>query len=430
MRPNREGRCPFLRLELMPVKQAGKRVTGFRIALLDITLQKEYERESRLLTEELERRVEQRTLEVREKAAALEALTRELVSMELRERHLIATDLHDYLGQLLVVAGMKAQEIGRHAIAPEVQGLVEEQRESLQQARQYVRTLIAELSPEILFHEGLVAAFRQLGKHMARHGLNVHVEGEAPAALTTEASTMLYQSVRELLYNTLKHAQTAEAWVKLGSDGDEVLAEVWDHGAGFDQDVQKQDEPGKFGLQSLRRRVEASGGSMDLRSVPGEGTFTRLRYPLAKLRPLAPAPHAGDPSETAPEPAATEVEIANLIIVDDHQGVRQGLRMQLDRRLSVQVVGEASDGLEGVELVERLQPDAVLMDINMPRMNGVEATRRIVEQHPGVTVVGLSMRDDPRARDEFLHAGAAAFFTKDSPIEEICNAIRHARNAQ
>ncbi len=113
-----------------------------------------------------------------------------------------------------------------------------------------------------------------------------------------------------------------------------------------------------------------------------------------------------------------------VLIVDDHQVVRRGLRTFLDLNDDIEVVGEAQDGLEGVGLAARLRPDVVLMDIVMPRLDGIEATRRIKQEAADVGVIALtSFAGDDQVLPA-LEAGASSYLLKDVTPEELVEAVR------
>jgi RNA polymerase sigma factor (sigma-70 family) len=112
-----------------------------------------------------------------------------------------------------------------------------------------------------------------------------------------------------------------------------------------------------------------------------------------------------------------------LILGDDHKMFRDGLRPLLARHKDLEVVGEASDGREVVELVESLRPDLVILDVTMPVLNGVEAARRIRQLDPGIRVAMLSMHSDRRFVLESLNAGASAYLLKDDAFEDLIRAI-------
>lgn len=113
-----------------------------------------------------------------------------------------------------------------------------------------------------------------------------------------------------------------------------------------------------------------------------------------------------------------------VMIADDHALVREGTRQLLDGRPGLKVVGEASDGEEAVELARQLRPDVILMDIAMPRMNGVEATRRIKEACPSASVLILTAYDDEQYIYALLDAGAAGYLLKNVSGEELVRSVQ------
>lgn len=113
-----------------------------------------------------------------------------------------------------------------------------------------------------------------------------------------------------------------------------------------------------------------------------------------------------------------------VIIVDDHHLVRRGLRQLLEREFDIQVVAEAADGQEAVEAVGRIRPDVVVMDVEMPSINGIEATGRIRTEYPGTQVVMLSMHSDPALIRQAFDRGARSYVLKKSIGVELVKAIR------
>jgi DNA-binding NarL/FixJ family response regulator len=113
-----------------------------------------------------------------------------------------------------------------------------------------------------------------------------------------------------------------------------------------------------------------------------------------------------------------------ILLVDDHRMVREGLRLVLDQEPELKVAGEAADGREALRLAEQLQPDIVVMDIGMPGLNGMEATRKILEKSPHARVIALSTYSDKRYVLGMLEAGASGYVVKSAAAEELVRAIQ------
>lgn len=127
----------------------------------------------------------------------------------------------------------------------------------------------------------------------------------------------------------------------------------------------------------------------------------------------------------AATPRATRQRI-RVLLADDHAILRAGIVSLLHSFDDIEVVGEAGDGLEAVELAHQLEPDVILMDITMPRMSGIEATRRITRELPRIRVIGLSMHTEVDMGRALAEAGAVGYLTKGSPAQELVDAIRRA----
>ena len=113
-----------------------------------------------------------------------------------------------------------------------------------------------------------------------------------------------------------------------------------------------------------------------------------------------------------------------IVLVDDHKLLREGLKSLLEDEADLEVVGEAEDGHECVSLVKRLQPDLVVMDVGMPGLNGMDATRQVLADNPGVKILALSMHTDKRFASGMLQAGASGYLLKDAAYDELIRALR------
>ena len=115
-----------------------------------------------------------------------------------------------------------------------------------------------------------------------------------------------------------------------------------------------------------------------------------------------------------------------ILLVDDHELMREGLRKILEGTADIRVVGEAQDGLEALSVANETRPDLVVMDVGMSGMNGIEATRRLRKDHPGIKVVALSTHADQRYVRNMIRAGASAYVLKESASDDLLRAVRAA----
>lgn len=126
----------------------------------------------------------------------------------------------------------------------------------------------------------------------------------------------------------------------------------------------------------------------------------------------------------------TKMATVRVLVADDYAAIRTALTRALQSEPNIEVVGEASDGYAAVRLAERLRPEVVLMDVNMPGLNGVEATRRIAQGDSGIKVIGLSVHCLEFFARQMLEAGAYAYLLKDGDIDELIEVIEAVRKGQ
>ncbi len=410
-----------------PLRDLGGKLVGGVSMLVDITDRKQKEKQLQQLAAESEQRVSERTYELRCSQERLRALASELTLTEQRERRRLATDLHDYLAQLVVASRINLSQAISRTRDKAVSISLANIDQMLDQALTYTRSLVAELSPHVLYQFGLSKSLVWLGDQMKQHSLDVKVQiGPGSFTLADDQAVLLFQSVRELLFNIVKHAHTDKASITVNIDEDnELWICVEDSGIGFDVATLSRsgDSPTKFGLLSIRERMELLGGECEVSSSPGVGTLAIMRLPLSQscLGSPAPLPTATAEMETAvSSPAGRSLRI---LLVDDHAMVRQGLRSILDSYADLDVVGEAADGQDAVVMARSLRPDVVVMDVNLPLLDGIEATRILCREQSSITVIGISVRNDPQVKLAMTDAGAVAFLPKESAASRLYEVI-------
>ena len=407
----------------------------------ELSERKQIEEQLRQLTGTLEERVKERTQQLSTSYARVRALATDLTVAEQTERRRLAMELHDYLAQILVVSRMKVAQLLAQDHDPEVRKTLQAVDQLLHQSLDYTRSLVSELTPQALYESGLGAAIRWLGDQMRRQAvLHVEVDLDAPEPPLPEAdAVLLFHSIRELLFNVLKHGKINRAYVSMKYTRDVLSIAVSDQGCGFDVSRLSEDHSDRFGLLSIRERMTALGGSFDLQSAPGKGTIASLHLPvtMSSERTEAEAVNAPfknaapwqtfEPDLVPPSPGEPNaVTPLRVLIVDDHQMVREGLCSILQQYADLTVVGEASTGEQALQLAGTLMPDVVIMDMHMPGWNGAESTRRILKEHPAIVVIGLSIQTDSHVSDSMLAAGAAAFLPKETIGSELYSTIQTA----
>jgi len=266
-----------------------------------------------------------------------------------------------------------------------------------------------------------------------KHGLTLHVESRGRVDPSSEAlKSFLYRTAQEILFNIVKHARVNEARLRLQRLRGRVWLTISDQGRGFDPSL--LEEAGGLGLLGIRERTAFLGGRMKIRSAPGRGSTFLIVVPdgpTAENR--GPTPEDGrrlvpldvarqDPSSVLPAPASNHR--LRVLLVDDHKVVREGLAVLLQEQSDVEVVGQAGDGREAIELACALQPEVIVMDVSMPVLGGDEAARRIKRHLPGVRIVALSMFEEKGMAEAMRAAGAEAYLLKTAPSDQLLAAIR------
>ncbi len=371
----------------------------------------------------------ERTVELEHRTAQLSQLASDLTLAEQRAREQLAKTLHDGLQQTLVLAALNLdQQVKRDRLRRTPVEPLLEAKSHLDEAIAAARSLSFELFPPFLQSSGLPSALIWLADWTRnKYGLEVQVSADPLAnTMRKEVRTLLFESVRELLVNAVKYAQVERVAVDLVIDAEDRLCiTVTDEGVGFDParlvDPANAGTVG-WGLFSIRERLTLLGGRFDVESSPGQGTRLRLIAPCGaakgvaaqdRLSEVAVGPASGGPTSGAPAHAL------RILIVDDHTAVREVLRKILQERPELRVVGDASNGVEAITQAHVLRPDVILMDVSMPELDGVEATRRLRAELPFITVLGLSMHPRTHALHAIEQAGAAGFFTKGVDTQRL-----------
>ena len=245
-----------------------------------------------------------------------------------------------------------------------------------------------------------------------------------PDEIGRECYITVLRIAQEALSNVRHHSQAKRVTVDLSYATDAVRLLVSDDGVGFDPSVSSSSPSptgGGFGMTSMRERARLIGGRIEVRSAPGMGTRVAAEIPYQQEQTSIPV---SSPPDTDVSQGVPLTDLIRVLMVDDHEVVRQGIRNMLEQTDGISVVGEAGDGEAAIEQIQTIHPDVVVMDIEMPKLDGVETVRKLRQLGLDTPVILLSVY----AKDEYifdgLRAGAKGYLMKDVGQAELIQAIK------
>jgi DNA-binding NarL/FixJ family response regulator/signal transduction histidine kinase len=343
---------------------------------------------------------------------ALQRATDELVGERERaarfaERESLARQIHDSVLQALALIHKRGRELSRMDPVPgagvaELGRIAEKQEEEL-------RSLILrepETTPagRASLRSELEAAARAL------EGIDVSVSCVGPIWLERRVADELSAAVRQALANVIEHAGASRAAVFAEQDRGRILVTVRDDGKGFEYD-------------EVALRANGKGGHPEEHEREGRGSWwIDGGDELHRTGNRGRVPGSSQAGRNMSDPI-------RVMVVDDHPVWRDGVRSDLESAGHT-VVGEAADGREAIALARDCMPEVILMDLQLPHVAGVEATRRIIEESPHVKVLVLSASAEEKDVFEAVKAGAAGYLLKSSTSDELVAAIARVRDGE
>jgi DNA-binding NarL/FixJ family response regulator/signal transduction histidine kinase len=378
---------------------------------------------------------------------------REIAMME--ERNRLAREIHDTVAQSLAALVLQMETARNYVSAGNsgagaelLNAATAQARQALQETRRAVQGL-APLALETMSPAQAIARELETLDPSGEIGTQFILTGDE-IELTPDQQTALLRIAQEALGNARRHARAHRIRVGLHYGADDVMLLVEDDGIGFD--VAQPHAPGPdggYGLFGMEERARLLEGRLEIDSTPGWGTRIRTLLPY---RPTAEKREEGRdrassvsvfrstatedlPGGTAaprsPEPVSLRLPASpdlpiRVLIADDHALARQGIRAMLDSSGEIEVLGEAEDGVQAEARALALRPDVMLMDLQMPRADGIQALRRILIHLPDLPIIILTTFQSDEVVSEALQAGARGFLLKDAHAADLVAAVRAA----
>lgn len=352
------------------------------------------------------------------KMIEIQAQRQKQALIALQERNRLARELHDSLGQVLGYINMQIQLIRSMLPGGDTQAIdnsLASLSKVVEEANTEVREFIYEVKSTQVFKDGFFSSLDQYVSHI-RQKFNVEIKIDNSDGLTDSdiglmAGVQLFRIIQESITNVRKHACAKDVNIVFRRDDKNITVSVSDDGMGFNP--QNVNTEMSFGLEVMRERAKNIGGDLRIESAPGCGTTVTVALPSPSAR-LADENAGG---------TTTSVPRIRVLLADDHALFMDGLQSLIEPH-GFEVVGTARDGLEAVEKARILRPDMILMDLQMPRCNGITATRLISMEMPEIKIIILTMSDKEYDLFEALKNGASGYLLKglrtEDFIEQLC----------
>jgi CheY-like chemotaxis protein/two-component sensor histidine kinase len=327
--------------------------------------------------------------------------------MQDEERRKISRELHDMTGPVMssVLMNLAVVERDTAVLSEQSRAALREAEALARRCTSDIRTMSYLLHPPLLTEVGLAAAVQWFLDGFSQHtGIDTHLEAPADLGrLPDETEISLFRVVQECLTNIHKHAHSRTATVRMQIADEKLTFEVIDQGKGFAHELTEG-----FGIKGMRERLYELGGSLKIASTAA-GTTVRATLPLA------------DRPKVADTVAKAK---ARLLLVDDHEIVRQGLASLLQGVDGFEICGQAATGEDAIREADRSTPDIVIMDLRLPGIEGLQATRSILKAHPDTDVLIFTVDESEQVLREALKAGARGCLTKTDAGSSLLSMLK------
>jgi PAS domain S-box-containing protein len=371
---------------------------------------------------------------LRSNEESLQLLSARLLKLQDEERRHIARDLHDITGQKLAVQAITLSQLqARQKLNAESQTLVAECVKLNQQIGEDVRTLSYLLHPPLLDELGLSSAVKWYAEGFEkRTGIRVAVDVASDfPRLPPDVEVTLFRIIQESLNNVHRYSGSHTGSVQVRVTPEKTIeVKVKDFGKGISPGVLNASTgvvaPIGVGIQGMKERIRQLSGKLEITSRVNRGTVVTATIPLRATGTAAAVEPSSPPADLVAEPARprTQGSRRKILIADDHEMLRRGIRAMLETETEWDICGEAINGQDAVDKARTLRPDLVILDINMPILNGLAAVRQILRNSPETKVLVFTIHDSDQTATEVKEAGAHGYLSKKNAGADLLRAAR------
>lgn len=336
---------------------------------------------------------------IREQNAVLEQYLSQIERITLaEERSRLSKELHDTVGHAYtsLIMGLETlrPQMATNTGTESLDSLLNLARQNMEEVRGYVHQI--ESPHETL---PLLQSLRKLAEEFQEHAkvaVTFHTYGEEYPVMK-QAKTALYRCLQESLTNAVRHGHSSEIKVSVHFEPQQTRLEIHDNGRGMEHGREG------FGLSAMKERAMILQGHVAVYTERGEGTLVTC---------------------TLPRQTELKEDVIRLLVVDDHPVIRESLRTLLEEQQDFQVVGTAEDGEQAIELCRQVRPQLVLMDVEMPNVDGISASRTIKESWPNIRILILTTFEDTKQAMEAMRSGVDGYLLKSMQPLELAVTIR------
>ena len=365
---------------------------------------------------------------------SLHTLSARILQLQDQERRSIARDLHDITGQELAAVIMSLNQVANRVSDSQdnAQQILGETIALVRKIEDDIRTLSYVLHPPLLDEFGLRSALSWYAEGFRkRSGIEVSVDAARDLPrLSTEKETALFRVVQESLTNVLRHSSSSKAVIRLRSRDGKMRLSIEDEGCGIEPEPLARISEGitaGVGTQGMRERLQQLGGSLTLRART-HGARVTATVPLDPIdMPMAesgaPAPEASG-NQNADEKLLSARTAKRILIADDHDVTRQGVRSLLKDETDLEICGEAVNGIDAVAKARELDPDLIIMDISMPGASGFSAATNLRDSGARCKILFFTTHTYYEIERMSLACGYEGLVTKTNAARDLVRAVR------